>query len=113
VFVFDEMDLKFANPNRIPTADDVSIAGTDLIVRVLEGGSQAAPGYSIARFSADFQLQDLRPADSYWVSHEAFRRRGLLDHDHDACPEHTRHRMVREWSPDLGWLESLLPPPGL
>jgi hypothetical protein len=49
-------------------------------------------------------------SDKYRLEHEQLSAEGKIKHTLDACPERLKPIVVREWSPQEGWKNILLPP---
>lgn len=104
VYRFGQADLASASgANGFPYVTLFRNRGADLIVRLVEGNAQGIQGHSLVTMRPDFSISEWDLSDSYWQAHRSAERLGLLDHSDVQCPERSRARPVRVWTPANGW----------
>lgn len=91
---------------------EVFVTKAQIQVMTQEGVTASSSSGLWARYDISETLvpQSVFFSDKYWFAHEKLSAEGKINHGPAACPERFKPITVREWSPDEGWKNIMLPP---
>jgi hypothetical protein len=109
-FVFPRSEL--ARATSYPYNGVLAILVTNAQIQVIttEGTDIAGGVWALYGISEALVPQSAYFSDRYRFLHENLSSEGKIKHPLDACPERLKPIAVREWSPQEGWENILLPP---
>jgi hypothetical protein len=110
VLLFDQNELAVKVTRRHPLINTIQAIGPSLKVSIWEGGTDVSHGGSFVMLRPDLSVESVSFYDGHWVAHRNWEGQGVLDHPADQCPERTRPRRVRQWTPEGGWSDTHITP---
>ncbi len=101
-FVFPPTELNQFSVNRLNAVNTFLRAGNTLGAQTIEHWPSALAFYEFS-LGREVLPIGLRFSDGFKVVHEQLEKEGKLKHTFEQCPDRTKPKIVRMWTPPRGW----------
>ena len=109
-FVFPRSELIRVTGEPYNGVFDILPSNPHIQVMTFEGTGVGGGIWALYDISETLAPESVSFSDKYRLEHEQLSAEGKIKHTLDACPERLKPIVVREWSPQEGWKNILLPP---
>jgi len=89
---------------------DIRVTGDRAVVVSSESENGVANAIYEFSFASEIQVLAASMSDGYWKLHRSLEQQGKINHRVEQCPDRTKPRKLRVWSPESGWSEVALLP---